>query len=870
MKRLLLIALILSVFARLYAVPAYPYPVVFTQPNGVEVTIIMKGDEFVNFAQTLDGYTLLHNEEGYFCYAQKNAQGDIEPSKFYAEEISNRKAATKTMLAQTPTELRFSSSQISMYQQIRDMVQHESENSRAFSGEIKLIAILMQFANVPMIKTQQDFHNLFNQIKYTQNGFNGSVKDFFLEVSHNQVDVTTTVVGPFTSQNNRSYYTSRGAELASEGVRQAYASGVNFSHFTAIDGRVSVYMIFAGHGREAGASAECIWSHASPSANLGNYNGVNIRGYACSPEHRGPNGTRMTNIGVICHELGHNPFGNPDYYDTNYNDHGDGEYQGTGRWDLQAGGSWNDEGRTPAPPNPRWKMQTFGIDFIVLNTPQTVTIPSSRLYENAYFRINTQTANEYFIIENKTRGGFDNSVPGTDLVIYRCDANVSGMNQTSPQKFYPVAANAPVALPSPGNNAQSHYGSINSGACPWPGTTGKTEFHDTTIPAMVSWANVPTEKPITNITRHGDFITFDFMGGGEKTNFHVFLPNYHGCVITPLAGSTSPVNAEGSFSFLVDIMSSHSNSEITVSANDVVLTPEDNVYTISNIQEDQIVKIEGLAFNTLQITASAGENGTITPSGTITVNYGWLQAFQITPDLGYSVNEILVDGENVGNTKTYSLGNITQPHNIYTTFKPGDLYTIDVTPSLINFHTNDNKPSKSVEIIVSSSNVIADIEIEASPKFQIFSNGNWMQSLNIKKNQLPNNLFIRYVPSEEDDGVVQGAITLKSTEAYTEVQLFGYANAGINDVEGSQNIVVYPNPTTGELRITSNELQVTAIEIFDVYGRNVGIKFPSNVWDGWQPKPDGVVLNISHLSNGMYFIKIYTENGEVTKKIIKN
>jgi len=40
--------------------------------------------------------------------------------------------------------------------------------------------------------------------------------------------------------------------------------------------------------------------------------------------------------------------------------------------------------------------------------------------------------------------------------------------------------------------------------------------------------------------------------------------------------------------------------------------------------------------------------------------------------------------------------------------------------------------------------------------------------------------------------------------------------------------------------------------------------------EGLQPQADGVVLNISHLSNGIYFIKIETKTGTVMKKIIKN
>ena len=73
-------------------------------------------------------------------------------------------------------------------------------------------------------------------------------------------------------------------------------------------------------------------------------------------------------------------------------------------------------------------------------------------------------------------------------------------------------------------------------------------------------------------------------------------------------------------------------------------------------------------------------------------------------------------------------------------------------------------------------------------------------------------------------------------------------------------IVVYPNPTTGELRVTSYELQVTEVEVFDVYGRKLShiSNFTSQI-----------EINISHLYTGLYLIKITTEKGITTKKIIK-
>ena len=47
---------------------------------------------------------------------------------------------------------------------------------------------------------------------------------------------------------------------------------------------------------------------------------------------------------------------------------------------------------------------------------------------------------------------------------------------------------------------------------------------------------------------------------------------------------------------------------------------------------------------TYSITASAGNGGSISPSGTVTVNYGGSQSFTITPDANYTIGNVVVDG----------------------------------------------------------------------------------------------------------------------------------------------------------------------------------------------------------------------------------
>lgn len=87
-------------------------------------------------------------------------------------------------------------------------------------------------------------------------------------------------------------------------------------------------------------------------------------------------------------------------------------------------------------------------------------------------------------------------------------------------------------------------------------------------------------------------------------------------------------------------------------------------------------------------------------------------------------------------------------------------------------------------------------------------------------------------------------------------------NVGIEPLHVTHDALqVYPNPTTGEFQVKNNELlQVTNIEVYDVYGR----KLLSHT--AYRPH---TTLDISHLQTGTYFVKITTDVGEVIKKVVK-
>lgn len=70
-----------------------------------------------------------------------------------------------------------------------------------------------------------------------------------------------------------------------------------------------------------------------------------------------------------------------------------------------------------------------------------------------------------------------------------------------------------------------------------------------------------------------------------------------------------------------------------------------------------------------KITASATAGGSISPSGTLFVDEGASQTFQIKPDSGYLIYDVLVDGASVGAKTSYTFSNVSSDHTIYAIFR---------------------------------------------------------------------------------------------------------------------------------------------------------------------------------------------------------
>jgi len=95
------------------------------------------------------------------------------------------------------------------------------------------------------------------------------------------------------------------------------------------------------------------------------------------------------------------------------------------------------------------------------------------------------------------------------------------------------------------------------------------------------------------------------------------------------------------------------------------------------------------------ITATAGPNGTISPQGTVSISPGANQSFTITPNSGYKIADVKVDGASVGTIASYSFTNVTGNHTIAATFATNTSYSLTVTKAGTGSGTVTNTPSGS-------------------------------------------------------------------------------------------------------------------------------------------------------------------------------
>jgi len=488
MKRILLaVWLSMACLFQMQAVPAYPRQVRMLI-NGREIPVRLFGDEHAKRVETHDGYTIVQNDREEWVYAVLDAAGHLSPSSY---QVGTTSPDVAGFMSSLPRHL--SDPSLLVRQKSRQISRRAI--SQPAVGQRRILVILMEFPDQKMVKSTDDFDHLFNQVGYSDDQAQGSVRDFFYRASYEQLALSCDVYGPYQSAQRMSHYGQNQGlngndkhpeDLFEEAIKKVADETDLRVYDGDNDGFIdNVHIIYAGYGEEAGGPANAIWAHEATFYEPYEIQGLKIDRYSCASELRGNKGSGISRIGPHCHEIGH-ALGAMDFYDTNYSD--GGSYEGTGDWDIMASGSWNNDGITPADLNPYVKWINYGwIEPRALPEGDIIIPPSDTDRDNYYL---ISKGKEYYLLENRNPKQFTDGLPGKGLLIFHVhpdiESSVDGnvINASYPQKCYVVCAGATKDIPG---NSSKDYGDISSDKCPFPGSGNKTEFSASSVPKAFWW-----------------------------------------------------------------------------------------------------------------------------------------------------------------------------------------------------------------------------------------------------------------------------------------------------------------------------------------------------------------------------------------------
>ncbi len=506
-----------------WAIPAYPHPIEYKQPDGSIITIRLFGDENFHYARTTDGHLLLDGPDGFYKYAQVNESGDLVCSKFNAKRAQDRSQEEKEFLSKTPSDLFFSVDQLDKIKRselystrtISQMISEEDLNLRAGQeSSARFLVILVNFTDKQFVTDQSVFDKMLNQPGYSDKNATGSARDYFYDNSFGKFTPQFDVVGPLNLSREMAYYgtqtelshDSRPREMIVEACQLADKAGVDFKVYD-LDGDgvlEHVCVVFAGYNQAQGGPSYTIWPHEwSIDGYDSNFklDDVRISTYSCSSELQGSSGTNHDQIGTFCHEFCH-ALGLPDLYDTGSQNAFD-----PGPYATMASGSYNNGSRTP-PFLSSFERQLLGWHTSTRLTKATALTIKHALEDNVSYYYPTLLENgdpnekELFFIENRQKKGWDKYLPGHGLMILHIDRNDNVLAKWRSNQINTDPNHQCFDIEEADNIKSEATRDMDL----YPAGGLKKTFNDLTQPNSKSWSGYSTKAPLKSIEESSDGI----------------------------------------------------------------------------------------------------------------------------------------------------------------------------------------------------------------------------------------------------------------------------------------------------------------------------------------------------------------------------
>ena len=525
LKQLSLIVCLMLCSLTTWAAKAESIPVQVRQADGSVITVILCGDEHINWYTTLDGVLLVQGTDNNYYIGKVEKSGNLIATQQLAHEALTRSQAERNLIAKQDKDKFFA---------YVNKVAEESENAYNNSpltrgpiidsgyggvpyfphtGSPKALVILAEFQDVPFTiqDTKRIFTNYltnedhFTETRYGQNQNYKGVRGYFKDCSYGQFTPVFDVIGPVKLPKPQAVY-GEGIhdrmDLLLPDVCEAVDDSVNFADYDANnDGMVDlVYVIYAGYSANYSGNKETdIWPKSS-TVNISNtYDGKSIHRYGVSNELAGDENKtkgkeKINGIGLFCHEFSHT-LGLPDIYA--YRTPAENQdNQGMEFWDIMDGGTEVRNGRVPAS-YLAWEREVMGwmkIDELK-NDSSIKNLKSIDNGGKAYKIVNPNDSNEYIVLQSMQKGawnqGWGDGTYGKGLLAYRVSypynkVNVFDFpnNVKGKPRVIPIPADGKIlAAANAGGSLNTYIQQLNGDPYPYNGNNKIDKFtmYDGTI-----------------------------------------------------------------------------------------------------------------------------------------------------------------------------------------------------------------------------------------------------------------------------------------------------------------------------------------------------------------------------------------------------
>ena len=452
LKQLSLIICLMLCSLTTWAAKAESIPVQVRQADGSVVTVILRGDEHINWYTTLDGVLLVQGADNNYYIGKVEKSGNLIATKQLAHEAHTRSQAERNLIAKQDKDKFFA-----YVNKIAEESENAYDNSPLTRGPIvdtgyhgvpyfphtgspKALVILAEFQDTTFTiqDTKKVFTNYlmnedhFSDKRYNQDQNYKGVRGYFKDCSYGKFTPVFDVVGPIKLPKAHAVYGAGNdrMDLLLADACAAVDGMVNFADYDANnDGIVDlVYVIYAGHSANTSGNKDTnIWPKSGTITISNKFDGKSIRRYGVSNELNGSektskNNKKINGIGLFCHEFSHT-LGLPDIYAYN-TDAENQDDQGMEFWDLMDGGTGVRGGRVPAS-YLAWEREVMGwmnIDEL----KNDITINNLKSIDNggkAYKIVNPKNSNEYIVLQSIQKGawnqGWGDNTYGKGLFAYR-------------------------------------------------------------------------------------------------------------------------------------------------------------------------------------------------------------------------------------------------------------------------------------------------------------------------------------------------------------------------------------------------------------------------------------------------------------------